>query len=568
MPEATSHEQPYIVIVDDEPFFRRLLREMLEERGYPVLEASSGRGVPDLVARHNVGAVLADIEMPDLSGPDVLRRVKRLRPDVPVIMVSAHQDFARAHEVLRAGALDYLVKPLQPRELFAAVERALLLLETTRDASRAIRLAEQRLSELVLLREVGATASSEPHLQQLLDRILELVRDFLKVEIVSLLMPDEDGLLHIRSAQGLDPKIVERARVMPGQGVAGYVYASGEPVLLEDIAGDDRFQVGGREEQYRTGSLLSVPIRYRDRSVGVLNVNNKKSGEPFDAFDLNLLSVIAHQTALALENFKLVSNLRRHARELEQANRELQRHQQARARLVYSLSQQLKLPLDAARSYLEMLAHDTEALASEEGNAYLLYALERCEQLDRLLVGMLCLFSLDSGGGEWQFSQFSMEKLLAEVLAGRRDDCAAAGLNVQSHADEMLVPVFADRAKTLTLLEALLDNAIRYNRPGGHIEIQLSNCVTDGFGYLYLQIHNDGASIPETAAHDLFEAPMQGPATTAPSPVGSGLGLPLCRAIVSGMKGKIFLEPSAGEGTTFGVLLPTRDSYGAMNHEQ
>ena len=80
-------------------------------------------------------------------------------------------------------------------------------------------------------------------------------------------------------------------------------------MLYEVITGD----------RYQTLSLLSVPIRCRDRVIGVLNVNNKRSGETFTAEDRNLLLTIAHQAALAIENFKLVTHLQIQARELEQA---------------------------------------------------------------------------------------------------------------------------------------------------------------------------------------------------------------------------------------------------------
>lgn len=557
-----------IVVVDDEPFFRKLMRDVLEDRGYSVLVAASGLDVPDLVARYNVGVVLADIEMPDLSGAEVLRRVKRLRPEVPVIMVSAHQDFAHAHEVLRDGALDYLVKPIDREELYAAVERAFTLIAEARAAAAAVRDAQLRLADLVLLREVGETVGSEANQQQLLDRILELTAETLQVEIISIMLPGEDGLLRISSARGLAAEIVSRSRCAPGEGVAGYVYSTGKPVLIGNIERDGRFTVGGREIQYNTRSLLTVPIRAREQMLGVLNVNNKRNGESFTAFDLNLLSTIAYQTALALENFKLIGRLRRQTKDLEQVNRDLRRHQMARSQLVYNLSQQLTKPLAVLRNNLEQSALEPELAGSGRDQSWLQTAQQEVAQLDRVLSGMLCLFSLDSGGAEWQLSTFSLETVILEALSDRRDDINGAGIDLEFYVDEALSTIFGDRAKTVTLLVALLDNAIKFNRPGGRIVIQLANCVTDGLSYVYLQLHNDGRSIPEHAASAIFEHYTQLGGLEEERPAGHGLGLPICRAIVARMKGKIFLEPIPGEGTTFGVLLPTRDSYGVMTHEQ
>ena len=98
-------------------------------------------------------------------------------------------------------------------------------------------------------------------------------------------------------------------------------------------------------KRYKDQSLLSVPIVVRDDIVGVINVNNKRSGESFDLEDQNLLVAIANQVALAMENFELVNSLRIQAATLERTNDELVRMNRARTRLVCNLSHELKTAL-------------------------------------------------------------------------------------------------------------------------------------------------------------------------------------------------------------------------------
>lgn len=560
--------RPTILVVDDAPFFRKTLRDLLEGEGYPVLEAASGSEVSDIITRYPVGAVLTDIEMPEVSGTEVLRRVKRLRPELPVIVISSHHDFAVAREVLRDGAQEYLVKPLNPAELLTAVERARESLSAAQKTAEVLQEAQRRFSDLVLLREVGEAANNEENLQLLLDKILELVREAMQVEIISLMLVEKDGWMSIRASRGLTSEIVARTRVAPGQGVSGHVLATGNEILLEDIVTDGRFPCRDGEIAYRTRSALSMPIRLRDKILGVLNVNNKTNGEPLSAADRNLLRVIAHQTALAIENFKLVASLKQQTLDLVKSNRNLQRLQQARSRLVCNLSTELKGPLTSLRSAAEVLSGCRGQLSSEESGGYLDKINAEAQRLERLLSGMLCLFSLDSGGGELELSAFPLVEVIEEAVQARADDVTLASLQVVLRQVQGVAPVYGDRGKTLTLIEALLDNAIKFNRPGGSIRLRLDNAITDGLGYVYFQISNDGRAIPAALAEDIFELHLQLGNTPGNKSIGAGIGLAICRAVVARMQGKIFLEPPQGEGATFGVLLPTRESYGVMNHVQ
>lgn len=561
-------DRPAVVVVDDAPFFRQILREQLESDGYPVIEAGTGEEVADLIVRHAVTAVLTDLNMPEVSGQEVLRRVKRLRPELPVIIVSAHHDFDAAREVLRDGALEYLVKPIAREELLQAVERAVGVYTAAQRMTQEIQEAQRRLSDLVLLREVGATTTSEGNLQQLLDKILDLVRDAVQVEVISLMLLEADGLLHIRSSCGLPPEIVARTRVAPGQGVSGHVLATGREVLLEDIHRDGRFPMRAGEVHYSTRSVLSMPIRLRDQVIGVLNVNNKKSGERLSATDRDLLNVIAQQTALAIENFKLVSNLHQQARELVRANRSLERMSQARARLVFNLSNELNAPLGSIREATDVLLKYGHQLGVADRQGYLATIQAQEQRLQRMLTGMLCLFSLDSGGGELELTTFALDELVAEALRSRANEVALAGLRVILTRSHRIDPAYADRGKVLTMIEALLDNAIRYNRPGGEVRIRMENAVTNGLGHVYLQLANDGQTIPPEAAQEIFAQNPEIDRVKDGEGERIGIGLALCRAIAERLGGKVFLEPAQGEGTTIGLLLPTRESYGVTKHVQ
>ena len=125
--------------------------------------------------------------------------------------------------------------------------------------------------------------------------------EVIKAEQGSLLVFDEGAReLSVRSIKGLNEKLVEKLRIQPGQGVAGSVFETGQSLLIKNIDDEPRFKPHQRT-RYRTKSFLSVPLRINDRKIGVLNIADKISGDPFDEDDLRLLETISSQACVALE---------------------------------------------------------------------------------------------------------------------------------------------------------------------------------------------------------------------------------------------------------------------------
>ncbi len=112
-----------ILVVDDEPKLRELIRLYLERDGYSVVEADSGHAALAIVARDVLDLVILDLGLPDVPGEDVLRVLAR--EEVPVVILTARATEPDRVAGLRAGADDYLVKPFSPRELIARVEAVL-----------------------------------------------------------------------------------------------------------------------------------------------------------------------------------------------------------------------------------------------------------------------------------------------------------------------------------------------------------------------------------------------------------------------------------------------------------
>ncbi|HEY7511137.1 MAG TPA: sigma-54 dependent transcriptional regulator [Vicinamibacteria bacterium] len=135
-----------VLVVEDEAYVRESLLDVLRDRGYDAEPAASVAAAVAHLAKSPVDVVLTDLRMPGQDGREMIRRVQATAPDVPVIVLTGHGTIGSAVECLRAGASDYLLKPVDPEALEVAIDRAL--------AGRALR------REVGLLR--SATAADAP----------------------------------------------------------------------------------------------------------------------------------------------------------------------------------------------------------------------------------------------------------------------------------------------------------------------------------------------------------------------------------------------------------------------
>lgn len=117
-------QQPIVLVIDDDQNMRWVMRNVLSDAGFDVAEAESGRIGLEVAARRRPHTVLLDMRMPDLAGDEVLRRLRSVDPDLPVVVVTAHGSISSAVSVTREGAFDFITKPFRNDYLIEVVRRA------------------------------------------------------------------------------------------------------------------------------------------------------------------------------------------------------------------------------------------------------------------------------------------------------------------------------------------------------------------------------------------------------------------------------------------------------------
>jgi GAF domain-containing protein len=183
------------------------------------------------------------------------------------------------------------------------------------DTQDRIATLERELAEERRARQALAVSSvllnSLLNLPELLRAIMGSTTELLQSETSSLMLLDEDtNELTFEVATGDAGAGVEELRVPADQGIAGWVLQQNQPVIVNDVAGDPRFYE--RIDQttgFTTRSMLAVPLKLRDRTIGVIEVINKKGGAKFSERDQEIATALAAQAAVAIENARLYQKL-------------------------------------------------------------------------------------------------------------------------------------------------------------------------------------------------------------------------------------------------------------------
>lgn len=179
-----------ILIIDDEKGILDLLGVVFEKEGYSVETSQSARRALDLIDKNDFDLVLTDIKLPQMSGMDILKHVKEIRPDVPVVMITAYGTISQAVEAFKVGATDYIVKPFDMDELKIIVAQSL---EKRRLKQENISLKKELSEKYSLANMIG----KNPEMQKM----------YSLIEKIS----DSDSTILVRGESGTGKEIVARA---------------------------------------------------------------------------------------------------------------------------------------------------------------------------------------------------------------------------------------------------------------------------------------------------------------------------------------------------------------------
>ncbi|MBX9699594.1 MAG: HAMP domain-containing histidine kinase [Acetobacteraceae bacterium] len=237
--------------------------------------------------------------------------------------------------------------------------------------------------------------------------------------------------------------------------------------------------------------------------------------------------------------------------ELADANAALQQSDLARRRFLADISHELRTPLTVIRGEAEVTLRGGERDVAEY-RAALARVAEQAAHTARLVDDLLFLARAEAGAPRLRLGAISLDGLVRKVVDETGAAARAAGLRLVVSGVPTDAVIEGDAGRMQQVMMILIDNAIRYSRRGGKVEVAL----LPGPAAVVLRVADDGIGIDAEDLPHVFDRFFRGDRAQQHTGEGSGLGLPLARSIVEAHRGRIAIESRPGTGTTVSVTLP------------
>jgi signal transduction histidine kinase len=268
--------------------------------------------------------------------------------------------------------------------------------------------------------------------------------------------------------------------------------------------------------------------------------------------------------------------LRQKARELENANRELKEVDRLKSDFLSNVSHELRTPLTSIRSFTEILLDSPTVVSPEEQTEFLNIIADQTDRLTRLIGDLLDLSRIEAGEFHCELEPVPVQEfVLAPALETMRRIVKDKGVELETEFEKDLPPVLADADRLSQVLMNLVDNAMKFTKRGGRLDLRTytsekrvpTDLAEAGFfgvtadtpeqgTYVIMSLSDTGCGIPIEDRQRIFEKFGQVGNVLTSKPQGTGLGLAICGNIIAQPGGAIWVESEIGKGSTFSLSIP------------
>jgi signal transduction histidine kinase/DNA-binding response OmpR family regulator len=570
-----------ILMVDDSATNLLALESILHGPDRNLVSASSGDDALRYLLDHEVAVILMDVYMPGLDGletAELIRRRDKSR-DIPIIFLTADSTGGRhLSRGYSLGAVDYIVKPIEPDILRSKVDVFVELSKKTREIQQQAQLLHEKnlelessnLTRLKMLIDLGQELSAEHEPTKVLEKFCRSARRIVDVKEAAVgLLNGKPGELKyfFRCGPSEETDLCADNPAIPEE-VLLEVINEGRPIRLNQF--DERLRAFGRTPPPR--SLLGAPIKSSAEVCGWICLVDKVTGEDFSEADERLAATLATQVGISYENAKLYSDVQRHASELQLEMSERKQAEEERARLLIreqearaeaeeanrtkdeflaTLSHELRTPLSAILGWTHLVR---TGKLDESQIARAFDTIERnARSQSQLIDDLLDVSRIITGKLQIDLRPVELSSVIEAATDAVRPAFEAKNIRFETTLDPISSVILGEPNRLQQILWNLFSNAVKFTPQGGSVHISVKRARP----YVKISVIDTGIGIDQDFLPYIFDRFRQADGSTTRVHGGLGLGLAIVKHLVQLHRGTIEVESEgANQGATFTVSLP------------
>ncbi|MCI0614698.1 ATP-binding protein [bacterium] len=445
----------------------------------------------------------------------------------------------------------------------------------------------QSKDRLNIILKVSQLLSSPHALDNLMATILDLLFEIMSLDrAVIMLLNEETGKLEPRYIKHAPTSRDDRY----SNTVIQYVMQKNVSVLSSDATTDERFGASTSITSQSIRSTMCVPLKVRDKMLGVLYVDNLSVPYQFAEQELEFLAGFANQAAVALENSMLYKHIEEQSKaresellklvaertknlsdalsEADNERKEAERQREiselamaaakdanmAKSQFLANISHELRTPLNAIIGYSEILEEESD-ISTDDLASDLKKIKAAAKHLLALINDILDLSKIEAGKMELNIETFNLQNLMEDVVSTIRPLIEKHSITLHVDCPENLGFMHADHTRIRQILLNLLSNACKFT-DGGDIYISAEREKVEDEEWIVFRVKDTGIGMNEEQQSKLFKPFTQVDSSTTRRYGGTGLGLAISRRFCQMMNGGISVQSEPGKGSTFTFRLP------------
>ncbi len=540
-----------ILLVETDPEISDLInRQTLQPLGYRVDVVGAAPAAVQEAIRLKPDVILANLNLPGLSGKDLLVALSSQGIDIPIIVIAPQGMESDVIQAFRLGATDFVIWPIREAEVVSAVERVLRQGRARRERESLARQLNQtnqelqrRVRELTTIFAIGKAVISATDQQALFDKLLEGAAFVAEADSGWLLSRDERGKNYIlRACRNVPADIYSHINQPYDDGISSLVALSGEALAIhgEPVT---RFKVS------RLGqSVLVTPIKVRKEVVGLL-VSTRKTAQPFTPSQQALLEAVADYASISLVNARLFKALEERLATLQRSADAIQLDKRVQQNILHGYHRELTRFLAMISNNVSLLTNNEPDKLSGEQIKAMLAIQEKVETLEVIVDSMIKQLAPETSK---QYAPVNLTELADQAVDRFQPIAQQADLQLYAEITKKTVYGLLDTIQISQVLDGIFSNAVKFTPAGGHISMSMQVNKNEA----HISLKDSGAGIDSQYLPCLFEdrAPTRG--TIQAHYGGIGISLPLIKEILEAHGGKIWAESKSGDGSTFHITLP------------